>query len=114
MCCSKLSVRIWNHKEGKRIDDEGNHTFPKEEVTRRLWLSAINRDADSFNQEHSVNSVNFILKQKMSKQITLHVLALLEYVRLKPKAVHSVFVKYLFEPFPSRKKVSRFVNSHFI
>ena len=28
--------------------------FPKEEVTRRLLLSAINRDADSFNQEHSV------------------------------------------------------------
>ena len=27
--------------------------FPKEEVTRRLWLSAINRDADSFNPEHS-------------------------------------------------------------
>ena len=27
--------------------------FPKE-VTRRLWLSAIHRDADSFNPEHSV------------------------------------------------------------
>ena len=27
--------------------------FPKEEVTRRLWLSAIHRDADSFNPEHS-------------------------------------------------------------
>ena len=49
--------------------------FPKEkeEVTRRLWLSAIYRDADSFNPE------NFILKQKILKQIMLHVLALLEY-----------------------------------
>ena len=28
--------------------------FPKEEVTRRLWLSNINREADSFNPEHSV------------------------------------------------------------
>ena len=28
--------------------------FPKEEVTRRLWLSAILRDADSFNLENSV------------------------------------------------------------
>ena len=28
--------------------------FPKEEITRRLWLSAINRYADSFNPEHSV------------------------------------------------------------
>ena len=27
--------------------------FPKEEVARRLWLSAIHRDADSFNPEHS-------------------------------------------------------------
>ena len=27
--------------------------FPKEEVTRRLWLSAIHRDEDSFNPEHS-------------------------------------------------------------
>ena len=51
--------------------------FPKE-VTRRLWLSAINTDADSFNPKHSVVA-NFILKQKISKQITLHVLALLEY-----------------------------------
>ena len=28
--------------------------FPKEEVTRRLWLSAIHRDVDSFNPVHSV------------------------------------------------------------
>ena len=28
--------------------------FQKEEVTRRLWLPAIYRDADSFNPEHSV------------------------------------------------------------
>ena len=27
--------------------------FPQQEVTRRLWLSAINRDADSFNPENS-------------------------------------------------------------
>ena len=45
----------------QRIDDEGitpsckKHVFafPKEEVTRRLWLSAIHRVADSFNPEHS-------------------------------------------------------------
>ena len=27
--------------------------FPKEEATRRLWLLAIHRDANSFNPEHS-------------------------------------------------------------
>ena len=28
--------------------------FPKEEVKRRLWLSAILRDTDSFNPENSI------------------------------------------------------------
>ena len=63
MCCSKLSVRINPHKEGKRIDDEGNHTSLQETCVclseRRsnkeiLVISYINRDADSFNPEHSV------------------------------------------------------------
>ena len=35
-------------------------------------------------------------------------------VRLKPKAVRSVFVKYLFKPFTRGKRVNRCVNSHFI
>ena len=30
MCCSEMSVRILPHKEGKKIDDEGNHTFLQE------------------------------------------------------------------------------------
>ena len=61
MCCSKLSVRIYPHKEGKRIDNEGithsckKHVFAfQKDVTRRLWLSAIHRVSDSFNPEHSV------------------------------------------------------------
>ena len=59
---------------------------------------------------------NFILKQKILKQITLHVATSTArvWMRLKPKAVPSVFVKYTFKPFPRKKGVNRFVNSHFI
>ena len=52
--------------------------FPKEKATRRLWLSAINRDADSFNLEHSV-VYEFHFKAEDFEAITLYVLALLEY-----------------------------------
>ena len=49
-------------KKGKKLMTKGitppckKHVFalPKEEATRRLWLSAILRDADSFNPENSV------------------------------------------------------------
>ena len=83
MCCSELSVRIYPHK-GKKLMTKGitpsckKHVFafPKE-ATMRLWLSAINRDADY-----------------APRTITARV-----RVRLNPKAVSSVFVKYLFKPF---------------
>ena len=59
---------------------------------------------------------NFILKQKISKQIMLHARTSTARVRmrLKPKAVHSGFVKYLLNPFPRRKRVNKFVNFHFL
>ena len=90
--------------------------FPKEEVTRRLWLSAINRDADSFNPEHSVVCEFHFKAEDFEANYapcTYYSTARVR-MRLKPKAVHSVFVKYLFEPFSMRKRVNRFVNSHFI
>ena len=52
--------------------------FSKEEATRRLWLSAINRDADSFNPENSV-VCELHFKAEDFEGIALHVLALLEY-----------------------------------
>ena len=45
---------------------------------------------------------NYILKQKISMQITLEsprTSTVRVRMRLKPKAVPSVFVKYLFKPF---------------
>ena len=46
----------------------------------------------------------YILKQKISKQITLHVLALLEYGCVwNPKLYLLFFVIYLFKPFLAGK-----------
>ena len=80
--------------------------FPKEEATRRLWLSAINREADSFNLEHSVVCEFHFKAEDFEANYAPHT----STARVR----HSVFVKYLFEPFPLRKRVNRFVNSHFI
>ena len=88
--------------------------FPKEEATRRLWLSAINREADSFNPEHSVVCEFHFKAENFEANYAPRTSTARVRMRLKPKAVHSVFVKYLFEPFPLRKRVNRFVNSHFI
>ena len=89
--------------------------FPKEEeVTRRLWLSAINRDADSFNPEHSVVCKFHFKAEDFEANYAPRTSTARVWMRLKPKAVPSVFVKYLFNPFPRRKRVNRFVNSHFI
>ena len=88
--------------------------FPKEEVTRRLWLSAILRDADSFNPEHSVVCEFHFKAEDVEANFAPRTSTARVRVRLIPKAVPSVFVKYLFKPFPSRKRVNRFVNSHFI
>ena len=88
--------------------------FPKEEVTRRLWLSAINKDADSFNPEHSVVCEFHLKAEDFEANYAPRTSIARVRVRLKPKAVHSVFLKYLFKPFPNRKRVNRFVNSHLI
>ena len=89
-------------------------TFPKEEVTRRLWLSAINRVADSFNPEHSVVCELHFKVEDFEANYAPRTSTARVRVRLKLKAVHSVFVKYLFKPFPRRKRVNRYVNSHCI
>ena len=88
--------------------------FPKEEVTRRLWLSAIIRDEDSFNPEHSgVCELRFKAEDFEANYAPCTSTARVQ-MRVKPKAVPSVFVKYLFKPFPRRKRVNTFVNSHFL
>ena len=80
--------------------------FPKEEVTRRLWLSAINRETDSFNPEDfGVCEFHFKVEDFEANYVPRTSTARVR-VRLKPKAVPSVFVKYLFKPFPRRKRVS--------
>ena len=91
--------------------------FPKEKATRRLWLSAINRDADSFNPEHSVVCEFHFKAEDFEANYTPRTSTARVRVRLKPQdvlPVLSVSVKYLFKPFPMRKKINRFVNSHFI
>ena len=88
--------------------------FPKEEATRRLWLSAINRDADSFNPEHSFVCEFHFKAEDFEANYAPRTGTARVRVLSKPKAVHSVFVNYLFKPFPRRKRVNRFVNSHFI
>ena len=91
------------------------HVFAfSKEVTRKLWLSVINRDSDSFNQEHSVVCGFYFKAEDFEANYAPRSSTARVRVRLKPKAVHSVFVKYLFKPFPSRKRVNRFVNSYFI
>ena len=87
--------------------------FPKE-VSRRLWLSAINRDADSSNPEHSVVCEYHFKAEDFEANCAPHTSIARVRVHLKPKAVHFVFVKFLFKPFPRRKRVNRLVNSHFI
>ena len=76
--------------------------FPKEEVTTRvtrLWLSAIHRDADSFNLEHSgVCKLHFKAEDFEANYAPCTSTARVR-MHLKPKAVPSVFVKYLFKPF---------------
>ena len=86
----------------------------KEGVTRRLWLSVINRDADSVNPEHSGVCELYLKAEDFEANYAPRTSTARVRVRLKHKAVPSVFVKYLFKPFPRRKRVSRFVNSHFI
>ena len=73
--------------------------FPKEEVTRRLWLSGINRDADSFNPEHSVVCELHFKAEDFEANYAPRTSTARVRMRLKPKAVPSVFVKYLFKPF---------------
>ena len=57
---------------------------------------------------------NFILKQKISKKITLHVLALLEYDAFETQSCTFCFSEISVNPFPRRKRDNRFVNSHFL
>ena len=86
----------------------------EKKVTRRLWLSAIHRDADSFNPEHSVACEFHFKAEDFEANYAPRTSTARVRVRLKPKAVHSVFVKYMFKHFLRRKRVNRFVNSHFI
>ena len=77
--------------------------FRKKKQQGRLWLSAINRDADSFNPKHSVVCEFHFKAEDFEANYAPHTSTARVRMRLKPKAVHSVFVKYLFEPFPMRK-----------
>ena len=86
--------------------------FPKEEITRRLWLSAINRYADLFNPEHSVVYEFHFKAEDFEANYAPRTSTARVWVGLKPKAVHSVIVKYLFKHF--LKRVNRFANSNFI
>ena len=60
--------------------------FPKEEVRRRLWLSTINRDADSFNPEHSVVCELHFKAEDFEANYAPRTSTARERVRLKPKA----------------------------
>ena len=73
--------------------------FPKQIAARRLWLSAILRDADSFNPEHSVVCYIHFKAEDFEANYAPRTSTARVRMRLKPKAVHSVFVKYLFKPF---------------
>ena len=77
--------------------------FSKEEVRRRLWLSAIHRDADSFNPEHSGICEFHFKAEDFEVNYAPRTSTARVRVRLKPKAVLSVFVKYLFKHFLGRK-----------
>ena len=65
--------------------------FPKEEATRRLWLSAIHRYADSFNPEHSVVWEFRFKAEDFEANYASRTSTARVRVRLKPKAVPSVF-----------------------
>ena len=69
--------------------------FPKEEVTRRLWLSAIHRDADSFNTEHSGVFELHFKAEDFEANYAPRTSTTRVWMRLKPIAVPSVFVKYM-------------------
>ena len=66
--------------------------FPKEEVTRRLWLSAIYRDADSFNPEHSGVCELHFKAEDFEANYAPRTSTARVWMRLKPKSVPSVFV----------------------
>ena len=61
--------------------------FPKEEVTRRLWLSAINGDAESFKPEHSVVCEFHFKAEDFDANYAPRTSTARVRVRLKPKAV---------------------------
>ena len=61
--------------------------FPKEEATRRLWLSAIHRYADSFNSEHSVVCEFPFKAEDFEANYTPRTITARVRVRLKPKAL---------------------------
>ena len=61
--------------------------FPKEEVTRRLWLSAINRDADSFNLEHSVVCKLHFKAEDFEANYAPRTTTARVRMRLKPKCI---------------------------
>ena len=65
--------------------------FPKEEVTRRLWLSAIHRDADSFNPENSVVCKLHFKAEHFEANYASRTSTARVWMRLKPKAVPSIF-----------------------
>ena len=67
-----------------------------------------------FNPEHSVVCEFHFKAEDFEANYAPRASTARVRVRLKPKAVHSVFVKYLFKLFPRRKRVNRFVNSRII
>ena len=77
--------------------------FSKEEVRSRLWLSAILRDADSFNPEHSGVCEFQFKAEDFEANYAPRTSTARVRMRLKPIAVHSVFLKYLFKHFLGRK-----------
>ena len=101
MCCSKLSVRIKTHIEGKRIDDEGNHTSQEtcvclsERRSNKETLVIRYRDADSFNTEHSGVFELHFKAEDFEANYAPRTSTTRVWMRLKPIAVPSVFVKYM-------------------
>ena len=70
--------------------------FPKEEVTRRLWLSAIHRDADSFNLEHSVVCEFHFKAEDFEANYAPRTSTGRVWVHLKPEAVYFFFFFFFF------------------
>ena len=73
----------------------------------------INRDADSFNPEHSVVYEFHFKAEDFEANYAPRTSTARVRVRLKPKAVPSVFAKYLFKPFPRRKRVKQICKLSF-